>query len=75
MATNILAGSFVWRAPPSEEYKMNFDAVVFLYQQCSGFGAIIRNSNGEVMVGMSAKGSYVHSSEEVEVMAYVLKNG
>ena len=69
MATNIPAGSFVWRAPPSEEYKMNFDAAVFSYQQCSGFGAIIRNSNGEVMVGMSAKGSYVHSSEEAEVMA------
>ena len=74
MATNILAGSFVWRAPPLE-YKMNFDAVVFSYQQCSGFGAIIRNTNGEVMVGMLAKGSYVHSSEEPELMAYVLKNG
>ena len=67
MATNIPAGSFVWRAPPLE-YKMNFDVVVFSYQQCSGFGAIIRNTNGEVMVGMSAKGSYVHSSEEAEVM-------
>ena len=34
---------------------MNFDAAVFLDQQCSGFGAIIKNSNGEVMARMSAK--------------------
>ena len=65
MATNVPAVNCVWQAPPSEEYKMNFDAAVFLDQQCSGFGAIIRNSNGEVMAGMSAKGPYVHSSEEL----------
>ena len=47
---------------------MNFDAAVFSGLQCSEFGAIIRNTNGEVMVGMSAKGPYVHSSEEAEVM-------
>ena len=69
MATNVPGGNCVWRAPPSEEYKMNFDAAVFSDQQCSGFGAIIRNSNGEVMAGMSAKGPYVHSSEKAEVMA------
>ena len=69
MVTNTPSGSCVWRAPPSEEYKMNFDAAVFLDQQCLGFGAIIRNSNGEVMAGMSTKGPYVHNSEDAEVMA------
>ena len=48
---------------------MNFDATVFLDWQCLSFGAIIRNSNGEVIVGMSAKGPCVHNSEEAEVMA------
>ena len=48
---------------------MNFDVAVFSDQHCSGFGAIIRNSSGGVMVGMSMKGPYVNSSEEVEVLA------
>ena len=46
-------------------YKLNFDPVIFSNLKCSGFGAIIRNSAGEVMVGMSAKGPHVCSSEEV----------
>ncbi|KAL4600852.1 hypothetical protein ACB092_11G229600 [Castanea dentata] len=32
-------------------------------------GRLVWNTNGEVMVGMSAKGPYVHRSEEAEVMA------
>ena len=66
---NGLFGSCMWRAPPSEEFKMNFDVAVFSDQHCSGYGAIIRNSLGEVMAVMSVKGPYVNSSEEVEVMA------
>ena len=42
---------------------------IFLDLQCSGFGAIIRNTNVEVMAGMSAKGPYMNSSEEAEVLA------
>ena len=30
---------------------------------------IIQNSNGEVMVGMVAKGEYVHNSDDVEALA------
>ena len=48
---------------------MNFDAAVFFDQHCSGFGAIIRNSLGEVMAGMSVKGPYVNSSEKAKVLA------
>ena len=46
-----------------------FNAVIFLDLKCSGFGAIIRNTTGEVMAGMSAKGPYVNSSEEAEALA------
>ena len=48
---------------------MNFDAAVFSNLKCSGVGEIIRNSAGEVMVGMSAKGEYVHNSDEAEALA------
>ena len=48
---------------------MNFDAAIFADQHCSGFGAIIRNSAGEVMAGMSVKGPYVNSSEEAKALA------
>ena len=67
--SNGIFGSCVWRAPPTEEFKLNFDVVVFSNQHCSGFGAIIRNSLGEVMASMSVKGPYMNSSEEAEVMA------
>ena len=50
-------------------YKLNFDAAIFSDLKCFGFGAIIRNSTGEVMVGMSAKGPHVCNSEEAEVFA------
>ena len=48
---------------------MNFDVVVFSDQHCSSFGAIIRNSAGEVMAGMSVTGPDVNNSEEAEVLA------
>ena len=50
-------------------YKLNFDAAVFTEQQSSGIGAIIRNAQGQVMAGMSAKGPYVRNSEEAEALA------
>ena len=49
-------------------FKLNFDVVVFTDQQCSGFGSIIRNAQGEVMAGMSVKGTYVRNSEETEAL-------
>ncbi|XP_075659003.1 uncharacterized protein LOC142628850 [Castanea sativa] len=47
-----------------EEYRTTQEQL-----QCSGVGAIIRNAQGEVMAGMSAKGSYVRDSEEAEALA------
>ncbi|KAK9988600.1 hypothetical protein SO802_028839 [Lithocarpus litseifolius] len=42
---------------------------VFSDLNCSGVGAIIRNHAGEVMASMSAKGEYVHNTDEVEALA------
>jgi len=67
--SNAVPSRIIWQTPPLDEYKLNFDAAIFSDLQCSGFGAIIRNTNGEVMAGMSAKGPYVNSSKEAEVLA------
>ena len=67
-ASNAASGRFVWQAPPPNKYKLKLWCCFFLDLQCLGFGAIIRNTNGEVMAGKSAKGPYVHSSEKAEVL-------
>ena len=58
-----------WCPPSGSAFKLNFDVAVFSNTSSSGFGAIIRNRMGEVMAGLSARGSYVASSEEGEVLA------
>ena len=58
----------VWQPPPPMEYKLNFDAVIFLGMEKFGISAIIRNEKGEVMAGMFAIGTKVDTSEEVEVL-------
>ncbi|XP_075670120.1 uncharacterized protein LOC142639868 [Castanea sativa] len=58
-----------WKLPPQDVYKLNFDAAVFSNLNCSGVGAIIRNFAGEVMVGMAAKGEFVHNSDDAEALA------
>ena len=58
-----------WKLPPQDVYKLNFNAAVFSDLKCSGVGAIIRNSAGEVMTGMLAKGEYMHNSDEAEALA------
>ena len=50
-------------------FKLNFDAAIFANTNSSGVGAIIRNCQGEVMAGLSARGPSVVSSEEAEVLA------
>ncbi|XP_075674895.1 uncharacterized protein LOC142644101 [Castanea sativa] len=67
--SNGISGSCVWHAPPAEEFKLNFDVAVFSDQHNSGFGAIIRNSLGEVMAYMLVKGPHMNSSEEADVLA------
>ena len=59
----------VWKPPPTLVFKLNFDATVFLEAKRTGFGAIIRNDKGEVMVGMSVGGPPVSSNEEAQLLA------
>ena len=49
-----------WKPPPSQLYKLNFNATVFAGIQRSRFGAVIRNSAGELMVAMSIKGPSIN---------------
>ena len=58
-----------WVPPPGNCFKLNFDAAIFQELHASGFGAIIRNANGEVMASISAKGPPVIDSEEAEILA------
>ena len=58
-----------WCPPSGSTFKLNFDVAVFSNTYSSGFGAIIRNGMGEVIAGLSARGPYVASSEEGEVLA------
>ena len=51
------------------EYKLNFDVAVFSSLDRSGYGAIIRNDKGEVMVAITASGSKVNTSDEAELLA------
>lgn len=58
-----------WQPPPSSVYKLNFDSAIFFNLKCFGFGAIIRNAEGQVMAAMSIKGPYINKSEEAEALA------
>ena len=59
----------VWKPPPSEAYKLNFDAATFPDLGRTGIGAIVRNEKGEVMAAMSACGPAVQTSDEAELLA------
>ena len=58
-----------WVPPPQAVYKLNYDAAVFEDSASSGFGAVIRNSTGEVMAAMTVKGPTVRGSEVAELLA------
>ena len=55
--------SDAWLLPPFMEYNLNFDVAISSGLEKSGIGAIIKNDKGEVMVGMSAIGPKVDTSE------------
>ncbi|XP_023884299.1 uncharacterized protein LOC112028995 [Quercus suber] len=59
----------IWRPPDQSWFKLNFDAAIFDEQNSSGFGAMIRNNQGEVMAAMAARGPPVSCSEEAETLA------
>ena len=45
-----------WQPPPQSVFKLNFDAAVFSSLNRFGFGVVIQNEKGEVMVAMAVKG-------------------
>ena len=58
-----------WQPPPPSVYKLNFDVAIFSNLNCFGFGAIIRNEEGKVMVRMSVKCPLVHNSAKADSLA------
>ncbi|XP_075645026.1 uncharacterized protein LOC142616018 [Castanea sativa] len=50
-------------------HQLNYDAAMFADNTNSGLRAVIKNSRGEVMAAMTAKGPAVQSSEEAELLA------
>ena len=58
-----------WIPLPQAVYKLNYDAAVFEDFASSGFGAVIRNSTGEVMAVMTVKGLTIRGSEVAELLA------
>ena len=58
-----------WTPPTGFQYKINFDAVMFVDIKASGFRVVIRNDKGEVMAALSVKGPPMMDSEEAEVLA------
>ena len=58
-----------WQPPPTEAYKLNFNATVFSDLGRSSYGAIIWNEKEEVMAAMTASGPMVRTSDEPELLA------
>lgn len=57
----------VWDPPLASVFKLNFDATIFSDSNNLGFGAMIQNEKGEVMVAMSAKAPPMGDCEEAEI--------
>ena len=57
-----------WKPSTGQLYKLNFDGATFA--NGSGVGAVIRNTAGEVMATLLARGEVVTDSEEVEALAF-----
>ena len=55
--------------PQGSLFKLNFDSACFDDGVDSGYGAVIRNKKGKVMVAIAVRGGALRDSEEVEVMA------
>ena len=51
----ILGSVQTWTPPLGLVYELNFDAAIFANINASGFGAIICNDKGEVMVALGKK--------------------
>ena len=59
----------MWLPPPAGRYKLNFDASMFSDPPFTGYGAVIRNENADVMASFSVHGSKAVDSSEAELLA------
>nr|POE91501.1 hypothetical protein CFP56_14609 [Quercus suber] len=59
----------IWKPPPSDWVKANFDGAVFKEQAEAGLGFIIRNDRGLVMAALTQSIPLPTSMEMVEVLA------
>ncbi|XP_060961850.1 uncharacterized protein LOC133032047 [Cannabis sativa] len=58
-----------WRPPEANGYKLNVDAAIDVHQKVIGIGAIIRDSNGNVVAAFSKQQPGNFSSHEMEAIA------
>ncbi|XP_075675044.1 uncharacterized protein LOC142644283 [Castanea sativa] len=58
-----------WQLLPQSVYKLNYDVAVFANNTSFGFGVVIKNSRGEVMATMTAKGLALQCSKEAKLLA------
>ena len=64
-----IAREVQWSPPPKNGFKLNFNATIFEDLNASGFGAVIRNEEGEVMAALATRGPPVSDCEEAEEQA------
>ena len=57
-----------WLPPPAGLYKLNFDAAMFSDPPFTGYRAVIRNENADVMASFSVRGSKAVDSSEAELL-------
>ena len=58
-----------WKPPPLDVFKINFDGAVFVEENCSGVGVIIRNREGLVLAAMTEKIPQLLKPIEIEARA------
>lgn len=58
-----------WQPPEHLQYKINFNGALFKAENYAGIGAIIRNSEGQVMMSLSQRIPLPTTAIEVEALA------
>ncbi|KAK9290621.1 hypothetical protein L1049_008793 [Liquidambar formosana] len=59
-----------WLPPTTGQYKVNADGIVFAESYSVGFGAVVRNHDGQVMAVASKRKTGLFEPSQVEAMAF-----